>query len=125
MRGIRPIHDRSVLGRLNPDRLTLPPQYLALCGEEWTWTEDKAQAYVYGSHREAQDAADAHLYEAKWDNSEKHRPWALVLGNADAEAERQQRWLERDLSIEASGRTIEPSRVYAETARRLGEKADV
>lgn len=108
--------------RFNPESITLPRQYLALVGGECEWTEDRAAAAVFESHREAQAEAERHRFTAKWDESgREHKPWACVLENPALEAERQRRQADRAAQLEANVRHVAPEECYRRTAERMGE----
>ena len=92
--------DKSILSRFNPDGLELPVQYLANIGGKWEWTEDRAAAFVFDSHGEAQRAAHDHRYQDK--AGDWHDPWALVRGNPVVNAEREKKQRQRIEQTEAS-----------------------
>jgi hypothetical protein len=71
------IHDRALLSRFNPLGALKPAQYLARKGEAWVWIEDRKAAFVWPSHAEACQAAEAHGFE---DGDGRRRlPFALVM----------------------------------------------
>lgn len=59
-------------------------QYLArtealLVETEWDWVDSREMAFVFGSHRDASDAARAHAYPVGLRGEMAHG-WAIVLG---------------------------------------------
>jgi hypothetical protein len=71
------IRDRALLSRFNPGGVLKPAQYLARLKGAWVWIEDRKAAFVWPSHKEACDAAEAHGFE---DGDGRRRlPFALVM----------------------------------------------
>lgn len=105
-----------------------PPEYLlrhedALLSEgEWEWVPERARAYRFASHKEAERAIPEH-----WDGKDAWlKPWACVCG-AEEVAMRAEvaRVLCGKAVAPVAGRRLrrrpDPSEVYRETAARLGE----
>ncbi|MEQ1861447.1 MAG: hypothetical protein ABMA13_16110 [Chthoniobacteraceae bacterium] len=122
---------RSIVARFSPLGFQFPAQYLrrdtALFAEnEWSWSDDRAEAFVFDTHLDADAASRGHRYQDA--QGDWHFPWALVLGNPALDAEREHRHRDRLAGMEASvapapvnGR-VTPVECAERTRRLLGER---
>lgn len=112
------IRTRSIIQRLNPANVfgaiqCLCRQEALFADDEWFWSVDPAQAFVFDTREEAATKAEGLPYALDDDANSKLWPFAVVLGSAQLAEERETRQRSRDAALDG---TVERFKVSPEQA---------
>lgn len=115
------IMDRSIVTRFDPAGFQLPAQFLcrdaALFSEhEWSWGSDRELAWVFDTNADARQEAGRHVDRNA--AGDPQTPWAIVLGNPQATAERERRHADQDARLEAQVSCVSPQEAYRALEKR-------